>query len=288
MPEPKNLIAVSYGGGIQSTAIAHLVINKHPELMAVIDRLPDCFIFADTGDEPDSVYETVGRTASALASAGIRLLIVRKSKNSLSEEFKRKVEAGIRGIDCPPFYLTTDSPGGGIVSRQCTSAWKVEVLDRKKKKLAGLNLRRKAHRELDPVVDAWMGISIDEASRMRTPTESWQRYIYPLVDMGWRRLDCIKYLQDLGVEASRSACSYCPFHSDGEWKRIKEEEPKAWAQAVAFEKWLHNKHDQGVKIAGLRGKPFLHKSKVPLEEADFNNQPDLFAFDNECAGVCGV
>ena len=130
MTEPKQIVAVSYGGGIQSTAIAHLVINKHPELMAVIDRLPDCFIFADTGDEPESVYGTVGRTASALASAGIPLLIVRKSKNSLSEELKRKVEAGIRGIDCPPFYLTTDSPDGGIVSRQCTSAWKVEVLDR--------------------------------------------------------------------------------------------------------------------------------------------------------------
>lgn len=286
--QPKQITAVSYGGGIQSTALAHLVINRHPELMAVVDSLPDCFIFADTGDEPESVYETVDRTSKDLASADIPLLIVRKSKSSLSEELKRKVEAGIRGIDCPPFYLATGTPSGGIVSRQCTAAWKVEVLDREKKALAGINLRKKSHRELAPAVDAWLGISVDEASRMRTPKESWQRYVYPLVYMGWTRQDCIKYLRDLGISATRSACSYCPFHSDGEWRRIKKEEPKAWAQAVAFEKWLHNKHDQGVKIAGINGKPYLHKSKVPLENADFNNQRDLFGFDNECAGVCGV
>jgi len=284
----RKITAVSYGGGIQSTAIAHLVINKHPELLAAVEKLPDCFIFADTGDEPESVYKTVARTKTALENAGIPLLIVRKSARSLSEELKRKVNDGIRGIDCPPFYLITDNPDGGIVSRQCTSAWKVEVLDRKKKALAGLNLRTKSHRKLKNVVDAWMGISVDEASRMRDSKDPWQKYTYPLIDMGWRRLDCIKYLEEIEVQATRSACSYCPFHSDSEWKRIKSEEPKAWKQAVDFEKWLHAKHADGVQIAGLRGKPFLHKSRIPLEQADFNNQMDLFGFDDECAGVCGV
>jgi 3'-phosphoadenosine 5'-phosphosulfate sulfotransferase (PAPS reductase)/FAD synthetase len=256
--------------------------------MSVVKKLPDFFIFADTGDEPKSVYETVQRTKKSLEEVGIPLLIVKKSSKSLSEELKRKVEAGIRGIDCPPFYLATDSPTGGIVSRQCTSAWKVEVLDRKKKKLAGLNLKRPQHRKLRNVVDAWMGISVDEASRMRDSKDAWQKYTYPLIDMGWRRLDCVKYLQQIEQKASRSACSYCPFHSDAEWNRIKTEEPEAWNQAVEFEKWIHKKYDNGVQIAGLNGKPYLHRSRVPIESADFNSQLDLFGFDNECSGICGV
>ena len=53
------IVTMSYGGGIQSTAIAHLVINKHPALMSVTKNLPTAFYFADTGDEPESVYKTV-------------------------------------------------------------------------------------------------------------------------------------------------------------------------------------------------------------------------------------
>lgn len=297
MPEPDRLIAVSYGGGVQSTAIAHLVINRHPDLMRVIDRLPDCFIFADTGDEPDSVYETVERTRVALDEAGIPLYVVKKSERSLSEDLKKKVTDGNRGIDCPPFFLDTGGDKEGKVSRQCTYAWKVEVLDRKKKKLFGLNLRKKDHRLLDNVVDAWMGISLDEAQRMRTSKDKWQRYVYPLIDMRWRRSDCIKYLEEICVKASRSACTYCPFHSDQEWVRLKREEPEAWKHAVEFEAWVHAAHDSGKNIAGLDGKPYLHRTLVPISDAiakakdSADQQADLFgwdAFSDECAGVCGV
>lgn len=48
---------ISFGAGIQSTAIAFLVLEEHPELERVCrGNYPQHFFFADTGDEPLSVY----------------------------------------------------------------------------------------------------------------------------------------------------------------------------------------------------------------------------------------
>ena len=293
MTEPKQIVAVSYGGGIQSTAIAHLVINKHPELMAVIDRLPDCFIFADTGDEPESVYETVDRTSKALEAANIPLYVTRKKSphgKSLSEHIKGQVRIKSKSqLGLPPLFMDGADGKEGMFHRECTSDWKIDVIHKKEKELAGLNLRKPAHRNGGVYVTQWMGISLDEIQRMRTSKFSWLKNFYPLIEMGWRRSDCIKYLETIGVTASRSACVYCPFHTNQEWLRLKSEEPEGWKHAVEFERWMHKQHELGNSIGGMRERAYLHRSRVPLDQCDFTKQKDLFdPMDNECAGVCGV
>jgi hypothetical protein len=61
------------------------------------------------------------------------------------------------------------------------------------------------------------GFNVDESKRVvrarqyDTPTKV---SIFPLVEWGWTRQDCIDYLQhQLGVTWSRSCCYYCPFNS---------------------------------------------------------------------------
>ena len=47
---------VSFGGGVQSTAVAMMVIERHPDLIRVMgDVRPELWLFADTGDEPRAV-----------------------------------------------------------------------------------------------------------------------------------------------------------------------------------------------------------------------------------------
>ena len=102
------------------------------------------------------------------------------------------------------------------------------------------------------------------------------------------RTDCFKWMEANGYpEPPRSACFYCPYHSNKEWNRLKTESPEEFAQAVEFEK---SAQERAKECEVLRGTPFLHNSKVPLDEIDFtdkhNDQFD-FGFISECEGMCG-
>lgn len=93
------------------------------------------------------------------------------------------------------------------------------------------------------------------------------------------------FLRREGIDAPRSACIGCPYHSDREWREMQRERPAEFADAVAFELEIQRSE------AGLRGKPFLHARRVPLDEVDFANMEDRgqeSLFDDECSGMCGV
>ncbi|AHD06026.1 hypothetical protein ERIC2_c22340 [Paenibacillus larvae subsp. larvae DSM 25430] len=84
----------------------------------------------------------------------------------------------------------------------------------------------------------------------------------------------------------KSACIGCPFHSDYGWLELKRNFPDEWKQAVEFEKTLH---EYGLRQ--MRGKVYLHKSCVPLEEVDINEnqlEMDFDGFGNECSGHCAT
>ena len=81
----------------------------------------------------------------------------------------------------------------------------------------------------------------------------------------------------------RSACTFCPYHSNEEWRFVKENK-KEWDEAVALDKKIRN------GFVGVKDELFLHKSGVPLDEADLDpnkDQQDLF--NDICdSAVCGV
>ena len=66
---------------------------------------------------------------------------------------------------------------------------------------------------------------------------------------------------------------------------MKDEQPTEFNRAVEFDRAIRNKTMQGSDSPA-----FVHRSCVPLEEAEFysgdKNQVDLF--NNECEGMCGV
>lgn len=86
-------------------------------------------------------------------------------------------------------------------------------------------------------------------------------------------------------EPPKSACIGCPFHPDAAWRRIRDHDPEAWADAVDVDRRIRT----GVRR--LRGEVFLHRSAVPLGEADLSTAADRGQLDlwpNKCEGLCGV
>src|SRR6266545_3379681 len=77
------------------------------------------------------------------------------------------------------------------------------------------------------------------------------------------RKDCKRWLEAHGYPIpQKSACLACPFHSDAEWREIKEDQ-EAWANVIEFDRAIRD-------CGGMRGKVFLHRSCAPLEEVDFS------------------
>jgi len=145
--------------------------------------------------------------------------------------------------------------------------------------------------QADPLVVQWIGISLDEVSRMKPSREPWCVHRFPLIEMEMTRHDCILWMQRAKFpEPPRSACTYCPFHSDHEWRRLKEEEPAAFAEAVKFERDLQNLHAGFPMNGRIKGIPFLHDSLKPLDKVDFSldERQGSLKFVNECEGMCGV
>jgi len=275
---------VSFGGGVQSTAIAMLVINRHPDLIrAMGDVMPELWLFSDTGDEPRAVYEHVEVVRQQILDAGMGYETV--SAGVLSEHVITKALKGERGISLPPLFVKTRSGDTMPVRRGCTRDFKIKPLDAAAKKHFAVPRGYKG----DPYVSQWYGISSDEEQRMKIAQDRWRTFEYPLVKMGWTRERCRDYLRFLGINAPRSACVYCPFHDAAEWKRVLAD-PSDRERVFEFERQIHAAWDKHGTVAGLESRPYLHRSRVRLEDVDHDKgQRSLWdTWDQECAGVCGV
>jgi len=113
---------------------------------------------------------------------------------------------------------------------------------------------------------------------------------FPLIDAGMTRADCLTWLKDrVPHETPRSACVFCPYHSDAEWERIKAE-PEEWARAVEVDRSL--RANGSLVNRDLRQVLYLHVSCKPLDEVVLQPKPIdrqmPLSFSRECEGVCGV
>jgi len=113
---------------------------------------------------------------------------------------------------------------------------------------------------------------------------------WPLIEKRISRSDCVQWMQRRGFpKPPRSACIFCPFHSDHEWNHLKSEEPESFARAAAFESRLQMSRFQ--ENLSMKSRMFLHAKRVPLGEIDFSTEEErgqLNMFNNECEGMCGV
>lgn len=276
MSDPIHII--SLGAGVQSSTMA-LMASK-----GEITPMPLAAIFADTQAEPESVYKWLDYLSPLLPFPIFR--VTQGNLESHIGEVRKSKRSGnnyLKGI-IPAF--TIDKNGRkGILGRTCTMDYKIVPLIKKTREICGW--RRGDNRNLAKV---WIGISIDEAHRMKPSREIWIEHRWPLIDLRMSRSDCLKWMIKNGFnEPPRSACVFCPFHSDDEWNRLKTLEPDGFNRAVLLEEKLQ-KSKESVQM--LDGVPYLHSSCNPLKECDFSKRlpthQQISLFGNECEGLCGV
>ena len=187
-PSPIRLRALSLGAGVQSTTLA--LLAAHGE----IGPMPDCAIFADTGWEPQGVYDHLAWLMSPnVLPFPVHVVSAGNIREQLVEAGNGKRWASIpafaktvtpAGAEVPVFdededgelieiatrRTTTETVSVGMIRRQCTTDFKVVPIRRKIRELAGLTRKRSP---LLPVVESWIGISTDEIIRAKPSFETW-------------------------------------------------------------------------------------------------------------------
>lgn len=238
-------------------------------------EMPDCAIFADTGWEPMAVYAHLNKLCAALP---FPVHVVRAGNLRLAETGEMPPIRGAGKFGAVPWFTEK----GGMGRRQCTVHYKIEPIAKKQRELLGAVPRQRL-----PIgaCEVWIGISTDEAMRMKPARNRWQTNRWPLIEHGMSRQRCNSWLARAGWAAPRSACGGCPFLSDAERKDQKTNDPDAWHDAVHVDRMIRDRGTQKT------GEQFMHRSLKPLDEVDFRTDEDrgqLNMFNNECEGMCGT
>lgn len=264
---------LSLGAGVQSSTLALLADRGE------VTPMPKAAIFADTQAEPASVYRWLDYLESIIKN----FPVIRVTWRNLESEETRLAESQQTGLTYRktnvPMFTTNMYGEKGILPRKCTTDFKIKPVQRKVKELAGIPRGCKELRARQ-----WIGISTDEAIRMKPSREPWVESRWPLIEMGWSRKKCLEYWGDL-PKPPRSACVFCPYHSDREWVRLRTEEPQEFERAVALEKKIQAQNKEDLTTEST---PYFHDSRVPLDQVVFKPEKERDKFGNECEGMCGV
>ncbi len=269
--EPMHII--SLGAGVQSSTMA--LMAAHGE----ITPMPSRAIFADTQDEPKSVYVWLDWLEKQLPFP-----VHRVTAGKLSDKIASKRKHGeFLRVDIPAFVFL-DGKASGLINRSCTRDYKITPIRRKVREILGISGKSIK----DVRVIQWIGISLDESHRMKPSLEPWQENRWPLIDARMKRGDCLWWMKKHGFpEPPKSSCTFCPYHSDNQWRSLTKNE---FAEAVKIDKRLRSSGAIGATRT-IKGVLYLHRSGVPLDQVDFSTDEDhgqQVMFGNECEGMCGV
>lgn len=278
--------ALSLGAGVQSSVLALLFARSDPRLVEHGYTKPDTAIFADTGWEPDYVYRHLDWIEEQLPYS-----LIRVSAGDIKANLRKgRTASGHRFVDVPLFTVAEDGKKG-MLRRQCTNHYKITPIYRRIRKLAGGQRGRPFPK--GRYAEMWLGITLDEATRMKPSREPWVEHRWPLVDLGMTRQDCIEWFNTHypGRFLPRSACVICPYRSDEHWLELKQSEPDSYEEAVKFDRWLRHSTKNPVREL-LDGRPYLHAARRPLEsviaEYEAAGHDESNSFEEECEGLCGV
>ncbi len=277
MSEPIHIL--SLGAGVQSSTLALMAAKCE------VGPMPTAAIFADTRAEPASVYKWLDWLEGQLPFPVYRVTAGSLTSASLKRH-TNKTTGKPYYANLIPAYAKNEDGTSGLLGRTCTYRHKIVPIVKKSRELGKIKRGQKS-----VGVIQWIGISLDEVSRMKPSRDPWSLHRWPLIELEMSRHDCLRWMERNGYPAPpRSACVYCPFKSDAEWRLLKRDEPNEFIGAVNFERALQETH-ASVKTEGKRqSAPFLHNSMVPLDQIDFSEdttQGNLH-FHNECEGMCGV
>jgi hypothetical protein len=280
---------LNLGAGVQSTALYLMSLRRdEPEFVPVFDYA----IFADTQDEPKAVYVHLEWLKSLGGPP-----ILEDSVGRLGDDLSLGVNStGQRFAPIPAYTKGEGDLREGQLRRQCTKEYKIAVVERViRRRLLGLSPGQ--HIPKDVMIHQYMGLSFDEPGRIvavqgRFGAIRWSRPHFPLFDLEMSRAGCVLYLEAAasGRKVPRSACVFCPYRSNAEWRAMRDGDPSSWLRAVEVDDSL--RRPGSVVNRGMDKPLFVHRSCKPLRDANIESPESRgeqyqFGFARECEGMCG-
>ena len=209
-------IVWSYGGGKQSAAIAALIVRgKLPK--------PDAIVISDTERERSATWRYLDAViAPALREIGLEVVRIPKSQFATVDLFSAKGDVLI-----PAFTTQTNSGLTAKLPTYCSNEWKRRVV-----------IRWMAANGYKPA-EMWLGISTDEAHRMKDSDTKWLTHRYPLIDLLMSREDCKRIVAEMGCRKPRKAPVRCVriFQIQRGWKcseKTRRTSPILWRLSARF------------------------------------------------------
>jgi len=262
--------------------------------MSALGELPmiDLAIHADTTHERKATYEFAERWTPWLRDRGVKVVTVQDKCPRVNtdrvggEIFIPAYTGGFFQREIIEYFYLPDGSeyqvesgryeaieSHGVLRRQCTDRWKIKPIRRYLQSV----------RNGKPV-ELWLGISTDEALRIKPSDRNYIINRWPLIESNMSRNDCIAWLKLHNLEVPvKSSCVFCPYHDSKSWREIWKENGEDWHKAVEV--------DELIRKARPPYDLFVHPARRPLKEIDLRNEEDrgqLRLWDEECSGFCGT
>lgn len=168
----------------------------------------DLVIHADTGEEQETTHKTLKQLKLICDKHKIEFVIVKSHYGNLYDYYfgKKKLMS--------------------FMKRDCTSKFKISPIRQYIRKHYGKKEK----------FEMYIGMTIEEYSRVRSSDVKYMVYKYPLVDNKVTRDDCLRLLKKYNISASKSACKGCIFTKKYEWRNMLKSNPKEFERHLRLEK----------------------------------------------------
>lgn len=249
-PRPTTSTIVSWGGGVNSTAM----------LIGMEERgeLPEAILFADPGAEQPFTYT-----------------------------YRETVNAWLRAHAWPEITTVQNDGQYGTLEAECLAKNTLPSIVFGFKSCSDKYKRRpqtkwlKAHYADLSALTLCIGFDADEPHRAENGAKSADAYArrFPLIEWGWGRAECVRAIERAGLEVPpKSACFFCPSSRKREVRELAQDHPDLLRRALAMEE---NARATCTQVKGL-GRHWSWQSLIAADAA----QPDLFEVQIETPCGC--
>ncbi|MFF8500326.1 phosphoadenosine phosphosulfate reductase [Streptomyces anulatus] len=265
-PTKTPIRSVSYGGGVQSTALLVLAAQGRIDFRT--------FLMANVGgdsEHPGTLRYLDDYARPFAAEHGIELAVLDRVMVRSGETrtlYGQLTKEGSRSLAIP-VRMSNGAPG----TRSCTADFKIKVI--------GRELKRRGATKQGPATIG-IGISLDEIHRANNRRcEPHEEIVYPLLELGLRRIDCARIIREAGLPVPpKSSCWFCPFHRPETWHDMRRNEPDLFEKSCQLEELLNQRRD-------TLGKDHVYLTRFgrPLRQAIPDGVDVLPGFE-ETDGLC--
>lgn len=187
---------LSFGGGVNSTALLVLAIQGKIDVDAVV--------FSDTKCEMPETYEHIKTVEKLCKKHNLQFYTL--SGNDLFEDYFNKEIIPFRAF------------------RSCTDRYKIRPMHKFVKEKFGED------------VTWIIGFDYDERHRGEKFQFYGSRFEFPLIDMEVGREGCKQIIKDFGLDVPvKSGCWFCPFTKKAGWIWLYKNHPELFEKAKQFE-----------------------------------------------------